>query len=79
MPDGAFYAFFDVSAHFGRSPGGRRVADSAGFCQAALEVAHVNLVPGSAFGAEGFVRLSFAAGREQLQAGLDRLEQFLRG
>jgi aspartate aminotransferase len=78
VPDGAFYAFFDVSAHFGRAPGGRRVADSAGFCQAALESAHVNLVPGSAFGAEGHVRLSFAAARDQLEGGLDRLEAWLR-
>jgi aspartate aminotransferase len=78
-PDGAFYAFFDVSAHFGRTLAGRPVTDSGSFCMAALELAHVNVVPGSAFGAEGFVRLSFAAGREQLQGGLDRLEQFLRG
>ncbi len=75
---GAFYAFFDVSAYFGRSLGGRPVTDSAGFCQAALESAHVNLVPGSAFGAEGYVRLSFAASREQLNGGLDRLEQMLK-
>jgi aspartate aminotransferase len=77
-PEGAFYAFFDVSAHFGRTLGGRAVADSASFCLAALESAHVNLVPGAAFGAEGSVRLSYAASREQLQGGLDRLEQFLR-
>jgi aspartate aminotransferase len=78
-PGGAFYAFFNVAAHFGRTLVGRAVNDSAGFCQAALESAHVNLVPGSAFGAEGYVRLSFAAAREQLSGGLDRLEQFLRG
>jgi aspartate aminotransferase len=72
-PDGAFYAFFDVSAHFGRKP----VRDSAGFCAAALETAHVNLVPGSAFGAEGYVRMSYAAGRDQLEGGLRRLEQWL--
>jgi aspartate aminotransferase len=72
-PDGAFYAFFDVSAYFGRLP----VRDSAGFCSAALETAHVNLVPGSAFGAEGYVRMSYAAGREQLEGGLTRLEQWL--
>src|SRR5262249_54507726 len=75
VPDGAFYAFFDVSAHFGRTLGGRAIKDSATFCQAALEGAQVNLVQGSAFGAEGFVRLSYAASREQLQGGLDRLEQ----
>jgi aspartate aminotransferase len=78
-PGGAFYAFFDVSAHFGRALGDRPVRDSESFCQAALAGAHVNLVPGSAFGAEGYVRLSFAAARDELQAGLDRLEQFLRG
>jgi aspartate aminotransferase len=78
VPDGAFYAFFDVSAHFGRTLGGKKVSDSATFCAAALESAHVNLVPGSAFGAEGFVRLSFAASREQLNGGLDRLEQLLK-
>src|SRR5207248_5668579 len=77
-PQGAFYAFFDVSAHFGRTLGGRRVTDSMTFCQAVLETAHVNLVPGAAFGAEGFVRLSFAASREQLSGGLDRLEKLLK-
>jgi aspartate aminotransferase len=76
-PEGAFYAFFDVSAHFGRTLGGRKIADSAGFCRGALETAHVNLVPGSAFGAEGYVRLSYAAAREQLIGGLDRLERWL--
>ena len=77
-PGGAFYAFFNVAAHFGRTLNGKRIADSAGFCQAALESAHVNLVPGSAFGAEGYVRLSFAASREQLTGGLDSLEQWLK-
>ena len=79
LPGGAFYAFFDVSAHFGRTLGGRKVTDAATFCQAALEHAHVNLVTGAAFGAEGFVRLSFATSREQINGGLDRLEEFLKG
>ena len=74
---GAFYAFFDVSAHFGRTLGGKKVTDSASFCQAALETAHVNVVPGSAFGAEGYVRLSYATSRGALQAGLDALERWL--
>jgi aspartate aminotransferase len=78
-PGGAFYAFFNVAAHFGRTLGGRKVTDSVTFCQAALEAAHVNVVPGSAFGAEGYARLSFAASREQLNGGLDRLEQLLKG
>jgi aspartate aminotransferase len=76
-PQGAFYAFFDISDHFGRTLGGKQVRDSLSFCLATLESAHVNLVPGVAFGAEGFVRMSYATSREQLEAGLDRLEQFL--
>ena len=77
VPDGAFYAFFDVSAHFGKTLGGKPVTDSPTFCAALLEQAHVNLVPGSAFGAEGFVRLSFATSREAIEGGLDRLEEWL--
>jgi aspartate aminotransferase len=77
-PGGAFYAFFNVASHFGRTLAGRKVTDSLTFCQAALESAHVNLVPGSAFGAEGYARLSFATSREQINGGLDRLEQLLK-
>jgi aspartate aminotransferase len=78
-PDGAFYAFFDVSAYFDQSLGGATIHDSLGFCDACLETAHVNLVPGSAFGCEGFVRMSYAASREQIVGGLDRLESWLTG
>jgi aspartate aminotransferase len=78
VPEGAFYAFFDVSQHFGRTLGGRKVTDSLSFCSAALETAHVNVVPGAAFGAEGYVRLSYATSREQLNGGLDRLEAWLK-
>jgi aspartate aminotransferase len=78
-PDGAFYAFFDVSAHFGKPLAGGPVNNSADFCRAALEVANVCLVQGSAFGCEGFVRMSFATNMEVIEAGLGRLEQWLRG
>lgn len=77
-PDGAFYAFFNITAHFGRTLAGMKITDSTTFCLAALEKAHVNLVQGSAFGAEGYVRLSFATSRDTLNAGLDRLAEFLR-
>jgi aspartate aminotransferase len=77
IPGGAFYAFFNVAGHFGRTLAGVKVTDSASFCQAALEQAHVNLVPGSAFGAEGYVRLSFATSRDQINGGIDRLEKLL--
>lgn len=73
-PDGAFYLFFDVSSHFGKKP---VVKDSLTFCQAALEQAHVNLVPGAAFGAEGYVRMSYATSREEIEGGLGRLAKWL--
>ncbi len=78
VPDGAFYVFFRVADHFGKSFGGTTVTDSMGFCTALLEQAHVNLVPGSAFGAEGFVRMSFATSRSVISAGLEKLGEWLK-
>ena len=77
-PNGAFYAFMNVSQHFGRSLDGRLIIDSVAFCLAALTSARVALVMGSAFGAEGYVRLSFASGWETLESGFDALGRFLR-
>ncbi len=79
IPDGAFYAFFNVEAYFGKTLKGRKITDSTSFCAAALETVHVNLVQGSAFGAEGWVRLSFATSREQINKGIDKLAEFLMG
>jgi aspartate aminotransferase len=76
-PDGAFYVFFDVSAYFGKPIGRTTMTDSLGFCKACLETAHVNLVPGSAFGAEGFVRMSYANSRPELEGGLAALAKWL--
>ncbi len=75
--DGAFYAFFDVSSYFGKTFAGKPVTDSLSFCGVLLEQAHVNLVPGSAFGTEGFVRMSYATGRETIETGLKALAQWL--
>jgi aspartate aminotransferase len=77
-PGGAFYAFFDVSQYFGKPlEGGHKVADASEFCTALLEAGHVALVTGDAFGAPGYVRLSFATSLEILEQGLDRIEKFL--
>ncbi len=77
-PGGAFYVFFRVSSHFGRElPGGSVVTSSTEFCTALLEQAHVALVTGDAFGAPGYVRLSFATSLDIIEAGLDALEAFL--
>ncbi|HTI51096.1 MAG TPA: pyridoxal phosphate-dependent aminotransferase [Planctomycetaceae bacterium] len=79
-PGGAFYAFFNVSRYFGRPLGkGTVVRNSTDFCTALLDESHVALVSGDAFGAPGYVRLSFATSRQVLEAGFDRLGQFLCG
>ena len=80
LPDvgGAFYAFFDIRAALERSrPDG--IATSMQWCEALLEREHVALVAGSAFGAEGHVRMSFAASDSKLTSGLDRIARFLGG
>ncbi|QDU40697.1 Aspartate aminotransferase [Maioricimonas rarisocia] len=78
-PGGAFYAFFDVSAYFGKPLGenGTLVDNSSDFCTALLEQAHVALVTGDAFGAPGYVRLSFATDLDTIETGLNRLDAFL--
>ena len=76
-PAGAFYYFINIHDVLGRSLDGAEVRDSVSFCTVCLETAHVALVPGAAFGAEGYVRMSFAASEENLTAGLDALRRLL--
>ena len=71
--DGAFYAFPEINAAL-ESLGLRNDTD---FCERLLEQRGVALVPGSAFGSPGHVRLSFATGMESLRAALDRLHLFV--
>ena len=78
-PGGAFYAFMNVSNYFGRTLGGRVINDSTAFCLTALAHAHVALVMGSAFGADGYARLSFATDLKTLERGFDAIEVFLKG
>jgi len=78
-PGGAFYAYMNVSKHFGRVLAGEKVTDSTSFCLSALAKAHVALVMGSAFGSEGYARLSFATNMTTLERGFDAIEKFLKG
>ena len=76
IPDigGAFYAFLDIHTSLGRPHG---PIDSVTWCEQLLEKEKVATVAGSAFGAEGHVRMSFAASEEKLTIGLDRIARFL--
>ena len=68
VPPGAFYAFADISAV---------TDDDAGFALRLLEETGVATVPGSAFHAPGHIRLSYAAAMSDLEAAMDRLDDFL--
>lgn len=72
-PDGAFYVFPDVSEHFGK--GG--IHDSQSFADFLLDEARVAVVPGAAFGADEFVRISYATSMERLHEGVRRIEAAL--
>jgi len=77
-PAGAFYAFPNFSSYLGKSFRGKPVRDSVELADYLLDVARVAVVPGAAFGAEGFERISFATSMENLEKGLDRIEESLR-
>ena len=79
-PTGAFYVFPDVSGLFGRTtPGGATIGCAKDLSEALLEEAHVAFVPGEDFGGCGgnHVRISFACGESQIEAGMDRFEAFV--
>jgi aspartate aminotransferase len=74
-PGGAFYAFPNISSHLG--DGKTAIAKSCTeLSKLLLEKAHVALVPGEAFGAPGFLRLSYATSIERIDEGLRRLQKF---
>lgn len=75
-PFGAFYAFPNISGLFGKTSPSGTLTGSLDFCERLLEDAQVACVPGAAFGAEGFVRLSYATSMDVIEKGLDRLEKW---
>lgn len=75
-PKGAFYLFVNVTALLGKSLDGKVISDTMEFASALLEREKVAVVPGSAFGAEGFVRLSYALSMENLERGIGRMAAF---
>jgi aspartate aminotransferase len=77
-PQGAFYCFPNVSAHFGKRAAGVQLTDAVSFAAALLEQNHVAVVPGNDSGFETHVRLSFATSMEQIDKGLDRIAEFLK-
>lgn len=76
-PGGAFYVFPDFGYYFGTRVGDRKINNSMDLCIYLLEEGHIATVPGSAFGKEGCVRISYANSDENLVKAMDRLKKSL--
>ncbi len=74
MPQGAFYAFPDVSGVYGRSFKGNPIAGSAELCDYLLKEHRIAIIPGIGFGADRHVRLSYAVSMANIEKALDRFE-----
>jgi aspartate/methionine/tyrosine aminotransferase len=78
--EGAFYCFPSFKDVLGRDLGEGRVAhDTLELAEIVLEQAKVAIVPGEAFGAPGYARLSYALGDDDLVEGVNRIAKFLAG
>ncbi|MDI6703971.1 MAG: pyridoxal phosphate-dependent aminotransferase [bacterium] len=76
-PYGAFYVFPNVESLLSMRFKGEEIKDSFRLSQVLLNEAHIAVVPGSAFGASNYLRLSYATSLEDIENGLDRIEKIL--
>ena len=73
MPEGAFYAFMDV-----RDLLGDRFSSSEDFSEKLLNESHVVTTDGAGFGADGFLRLSYATSMENLETAVEKIRNFIK-
>lgn len=76
-PQGAFYVMMNIKKALGMSYNGRLLESSMDFAELLLAEKQVAVVPGAAFEAEGFCRLSYAVSMEQIEEGLNRIAEFM--
>ena len=76
-PEGAFYAFANVSALYGKQANGQTLETAADVAACLLEQAHIAVVPCADFGCPDHIRLSYAISMDEIKEGIDRLEQFV--
>lgn len=77
QPYGAFYVMMNIAQLFGKTYNGRKMEGSLDFCGALLEAQKVALVPGIAFGADEYCRLSYATSPQNIEKGLARIAAFV--
>ena len=78
-PEGAFYAYPNLTGLYGRSLNGRTAHNTLDLAEIILEEAKVAIVPGEAFGTPGYARLSFALGDDDLGEGVERIARLVQG
>ncbi|GAB6877447.1 pyridoxal phosphate-dependent aminotransferase [Thermaerobacter litoralis] len=78
-PAGAFYVYPSVQGVIGRRLAGRTITDDLVLAEVLLEETRIAVVPGTAFGTPGFLRLSYATSRSDLEEALRRLGRLLEG
>jgi aspartate/methionine/tyrosine aminotransferase len=76
-PQGAFYLFPNVKGYYGMEFNGTPIRNSNGLAYYLLREANVAVVPGDSFGADDYIRLSYATSMENLEKGLDRIAKAL--
>lgn len=76
-PDGAFYVMMNLEELFGKTLHGVKIETADDFADVFLKKGLVAVVPGTGFGAPGFIRWSYACSMENIKEGMDRLEKFL--
>ncbi len=77
-PEGAFYIMMNLDQLIGRTIHGVKINDADDFADVFLKEGLVAVVPCTGFGAPNYVRWSYASSIENIKAGLDRLEAFLK-
>lgn len=77
-PGGAFYAFPDISAYFGKSFNGKTIKNSLDFADFLLDVAGVAIVPGAAFGSDNCIRFSYATSLENIIEACRRVAETVK-
>lgn len=76
-PHGAFYVMLNVKKLIGRTFRGEKIEDAVALSRMLLDAVNVAVVPGDAFEAPGFCRISYAVSRENIDAGLDAIGRFV--
>ncbi len=76
-PAGAFYVFPKVSFYYGKSFKGHTIKNSLDMSEYLLREGRVSVVPGAAFGADDYLRLSYATSMKNIEGGLSRIEEAL--